>query len=70
MPMAKDEMDFGKIWGKVKSAMSCKVDKVHGKGLSTNDYTSEDKEKVENLASIADAEIDNLFRKDGNHGLP
>ena len=63
MQKAKDEMDFGKVWGKVKSAMSCKVDKVHGKGLSTNDYTAEDKQKVDNLESISPNEIDNLFRK-------
>ena len=63
MQKAKAEMDFGKVWGKVKSAMSCKVDKVHGKGLSTNDYTAEDKQKVDNLESISPNEIDNLFRK-------
>ena len=62
--MAKDEMDFGKVWGKVKSAMSCKVDKVHGKGLSSNDYTTEDKEKVNNLSSITNNQIDELFRKE------
>ena len=69
MPMAKDEMDFGKVWGKVKSAMSCKVDKVHGKGLSTNDYTAEDKEKVENLSTISNIEIDNLFGKECYNGI-
>lgn len=69
MLMAKDEMDFGKVWGKVKSAMSCKVDKVHGKGLSTNDYTSEDKEKVNQLTSISSIEIDELFRKECYNGI-
>ena len=67
--MAKDEMDFGKVWGKVKSVMSCKVDKVHGKGLSTNDYTSEDKEKVNKLSSITNDDIDELFRKECYNGI-
>lgn len=61
MRNVKAEMDYGKVWGKVKSAMSCKVDKVHGKGLSTNDYTAEDKEKLDNISSISNEEIDKLF---------
>lgn len=65
----KAETEYGKVWGKVKSAMSCKVDKVHGKGLSTNDYTTEDKEKVNNLNSITISQIDELFRKEGYHGI-
>ena len=65
----KAETEYGKLWGKVKSVMSCKVDKVHGKGLSTNDYTSEDKEKVENLYSITNNQIDELFRKENHNGI-
>lgn len=57
-------MDYGKVWGKVKSVMSCKVDKVHGKGLSSNDYTAEDKAKVDNISIITKNEIDKLFRKE------
>lgn len=57
MLMAKDEMDFGKIWGKVKSAMSCKVDKVNGKGLSTNDYTNEEKEKLKTVNPRANVNV-------------
>lgn len=56
--------ELNKVWGKVKSAIGGKVDKVHGKGLSTNDYTTEDKEKVDSLTSISNNEIDELFRKD------
>ena len=37
--------------------MSCKVDKVHGKGLSTNDYTTEDKEKLEKSIEEAKKEF-------------
>ena len=56
--------ELNKVWGKVKSAMGGKVDKVHGKVLYTNDYTAEDKEKVDSLTSISNNEIDELFRKD------
>lgn len=62
--------EYEKVWGKVKSIMSGKVDKVKGKGLSTNDYTEEDKQKVENLNSITDYQIDNLFRKENKNGIP
>ena len=64
MQTAKDGMTYEKVWGRVKSVMSCKVDKQKGKGLSTNDYTAEDKNKVANLSSISTKEIDELFRKE------
>ena len=39
----------------VNSAVTNKVDKVEGKGLSTNDYTDEDKEKLANLNASKDS---------------
>ena len=51
----------GEFWGKVKSALGGKVDKVKGKGLSTNDYTAEDKQKVDGIKAISFDEIDFLF---------
>jgi len=60
---AEASQDLGKIWGKVKSAMSGKVDKVHGKCLSTNDYTTEDKEKLDSIEPITNNQIDELFRR-------
>ena len=60
----KAETEYDKVWGKVKSVMGGKVDKVKGKGLSTNDYTEEDKEKLDNITAISNDEIDNLFLKD------
>ena len=69
MQNVKAETEYYKVWGKVKSVMSCKVDKVHGKGLSTNDYTEEDKEKVNSLSSITNNEIDELFRKECYDGI-
>ena len=69
MRYVKAETDYDKVWGKVKSVMGGKVDKVKGKGLSTNDYTTEDKEKVDNLNSITNNQIDELFRKECYHGI-
>lgn len=38
----------------VKGVVAYKVDKIEGKGLSTNDYTNEDKAEVAKIASKAD----------------
>lgn len=37
------------LWGKIKSIVGGKVDKVDGKGLSTNDFTDADKSKLSGL---------------------
>ena len=37
------------LWGKIKNLVGGKVDKVEGKGLSTNDFTDEDKTKLTGL---------------------
>ena len=55
----------GSFWGKVQSALGGKVDKVKGKGLSSEDYTAEDKEKVQSLEAITNKEIDALFATKG-----
>lgn len=47
----KDAEFFNWLWPKVKSTMSGKVDKVKGKGLSTNDFTTEEKIKLANTIS-------------------
>lgn len=39
------------LWSKVKALAGTKVDKVEGKGLSTNDFTDEDKTKLAALSS-------------------
>ena len=41
------------IWDKVTAALSGKVDKVSGKGLSTNDYTTTEKDKLAGIESGA-----------------
>lgn len=37
------------LWGQIKSRLLTKVDKIEGKGLSTNDYTTEEKTKLSNI---------------------
>lgn len=37
------------LWGKIKSLVSGKVDKVEDKGLSTNDFTTAEKTKLASL---------------------
>lgn len=49
------------FWGKVTSALGGKVDKIDGKGLSTNDFTDALKAKVE--ASISTVPWDDVTDK-------
>lgn len=47
--MAKSYLDktgLERVWSKIKTLLSGKVDKISGKGLSTNDYTQDEKTKV------------------------
>ena len=41
------------FWGKLKALFDTKVDKVTGKGLSTNDYTTADMNKLANIEAEA-----------------
>ncbi len=41
----------------IKSALDNKVDKVNGKGLSTNDYTTAEKSKLEGIAAGAEVNV-------------
>lgn len=45
------------IWQKIKTLLTGKVDKVDGKGLSTNDFTSTEKTKLANIASNAQVNV-------------
>jgi hypothetical protein len=40
-----------------QTALDKKVDKVTGKGLSSNDYTNEDKEKLDGIAALTNTQI-------------
>ncbi len=55
--MAKhlDSVGVQHLWSKVKSALGDKVDKVTGKGLSTNDYTTAEKNKLNGIEDGAQA---------------
>ena len=44
-----DNIGLEHLWAHIIAKLGYKVDKVDGKGLSTNDYTDEDKAKVANL---------------------
>lgn len=45
--------------GKIKTLVGTKVDKVEGKGLSTNDFTTEEKTKLATLQNYDDTSISN-----------
>lgn len=48
-----DKTGLALVWEKIKNLASTKVDKVDGKGLSTNDYTSDEKTKLAGIATGA-----------------
>ena len=56
-PKFLDKDGLGRVWGKFKSALGGKVDKVSGKGLSTNDYTTDEKNKLAGIATGATANV-------------
>ena len=41
------------LWEKIKTVLGKKVDKVDGKGLSSNDYTTAEKDKLGGIAAGA-----------------
>ena len=45
------------VWQKIKTLLTGKVDKVDGKGLSSNDYTSTEKTKLAGIASNAQVNV-------------
>lgn len=48
-----DENGVLYLWGKIKTALSGKVDKADGKVLSSNDYTTAEKNKLSGIAEGA-----------------
>lgn len=61
-----DKTGLALVWEKVKNALSGKVDKVDGKGLSTNDYTSEEKTKLSGIASGSQVNVLEGIQKNGD----
>lgn len=67
--MAKKYLDktgLALVWEKIKNGLSGKVDKVDGKGLSTNDYTANEKTKLANIASGAQVNVLEGIQKNGD----
>lgn len=56
------------FWQKIKEKLSGKVDKVEGKGLSTNDYTNTDKAKVDKIVTNGDGK--KFLANDGTYIEP
>lgn len=54
------EVDFTEVY----NAIDTKVDKVEGKGLSTNDYITADKTKVTNINEVIEAATKNITATD------
>ena len=55
-----DEKNEG-VAGELNAAIGNKVDKENGKGLSTNDFTTEEKTKLSNLSNYNDTELRGLI---------
>ena len=47
----------------VDNNLSTKVDKEEGKGLSTEDFTSIDKQKLDEIEKISDQEINDILAR-------
>ena len=60
-----DKTGLALVWEKFKNALSGKVDKIDGKGLSTNDYTSNEKTKLANIAAGAQVNVLEGIQKNG-----
>lgn len=52
-----DKSGLTLLISKIKTALNGKVDAVSGKGLSTNDYTNVEKQKLSGIASGAQANV-------------
>lgn len=60
-----DSIGVGLVWAKIKLLLADKVDKVDGKGLSSNDYTSDEKTKLANIAAGAQVNVLEGIQKNG-----
>lgn len=60
-----DKTGLALLWEKIKNQLSGKVDKETGKGLSSNDYTSDEKTKLSGVASGAQVNVLEGIQKNG-----
>lgn len=65
-----DKTGLALVWEKIKNLASGKVDKVDGKGLSSNDYTSNEKTKLTNIAAGAQVNVIEGIQKNGTNLTP
>ena len=56
-----DRTGLERLWLHIVTKLGGKVDKEDGKGLSTNDYTTEEKEKLARLQETVQIDIDNAL---------
>ena len=52
-----DSTGLTQVWAKITTLLGGKVDKVEGKGLSTNDYTTTEKTKLAGLSNYDDTAL-------------
>lgn len=62
---------FERFWQHVVVALSNKIDKVDGKGLSSNDYTTDEKDKLNGIEDGANKThiVDNLTEENSGKAL-
>lgn len=65
-----DKSGLTLLISKIKSALGGKVDVVSGKGLSTNDYTSAEKQKLSGIASGAQVNVIEFVKVNGTKVEP
>lgn len=57
-----DKTGLERLWLHINSRLNKKVDKIDGKDLSTNDYTTTEKEKLANLPTPTTADAGKILR--------
>lgn len=65
-----DKSGLTLLISKIKAALGGKVDVVSGKGLSTNDYTSAEKQKLSGIASGAQVNVIESIKVNGTKVEP
>lgn len=65
-----DKSGLTLLISKIKAALGGKVDVVSGKGLSTNDYTNAEKQKLSGIASGAQANVIESVKVNGTKVEP
>lgn len=53
------------VWQKIKALLLTKVDKVEGKGLSANDFTTEEKNKLSTVTANANPNVIEIVKVNG-----